>query len=196
MTKVWSDNRSGEVGQLAGNIVLDRIRTPNTSVVHRKGTVFDCGNKTYIGRICSSDDYLQGGMVHFCNMNKEQHNTLVEESKSLYYVFITVSKSTIHYWIVPGRVVGEVLKQLPTKPDSTTCFLRITEDSGKYLLANKNITRYHSSVDLGRSAVPRYSGGQNVIKSKIISLDEKRFKDRRAISHKKVVQRRHNLVAV
>lgn len=156
--KVWADRRSGPIGCLSGNAVLAVLQEQEgENIVHEKGTVFGTSKKLFVGRMCSSDQYLQKGIAHFCNMSIQQHEQMMEEKRELRYLFITVQGDEVHYWDVPGRVIGAVLPKLSAKPDGTTRFLRITEKDGKYFLVNKNITQYHKSITIKISDLKKLS---------------------------------------
>jgi len=156
--KVWGDKRSGALGCLAGNAVLAKLQeAEREKVTHEKGTTFVTPEKVFVGRMCSSDKYLQKGIAHFCNMSMQQHEAVMGMGKEAHYLFITVSGTTVHYWIVPAKIVGSILPQLSPKPDNTTRFLRITEKDGKYFLGDKNVTQYHHELSLSSRVVSRLS---------------------------------------
>ena len=57
--KLWNDGRSGEAGCLAGNLVLAHLRdTQGESFSERKGTTFRGRTSIWVGRVCSTDAYL------------------------------------------------------------------------------------------------------------------------------------------
>jgi hypothetical protein len=147
--KVWADRRSGPIGCLAGNAVLAVLQDEEgEAILHEKGTTFVTSRKSFVGRMCSSDKYLQKGIVHFCNMSMQQHEIVMKQRRQVSYLFITVTGESVNYWIVPGKIVGQLLPSLNTKPDGTTRFLRISEKDGKYFLSGKNVTAYHKQLTL------------------------------------------------
>lgn len=152
---IWQDNRSGNVGCITGNIILSQFAKEKglkkKEVVHEKGTIFSTPEHIIVGRICASDQYLQKDIAHFCNMSPSQTKSIKHDKKEPLYLFITVSKSLVHYWLVPGKIVDHVMRHLETKPSSPSCFLRITDKSGKFFLGSENITQFHRSIPIPRN---------------------------------------------
>jgi hypothetical protein len=104
----------------------------------------------------SSDEYLQKGIAHFSNLSMQQHEQVNETEREVFYLFIRISGHTVHYWVVPAKVISHVLPTLPTKPDKTTRFLRIMEkDGGRYFLGDKNITSTHHELSLNSREVAK-----------------------------------------
>src|SRR5258707_12037136 len=109
--RIWTDGRSGIVGGIAGDLVLnDLTRTQGLQFMARKGTTFHAGNKLVVGRVCSSDSYLGGRDVHWANLSLEQHREVMAEAHrgglELIYLFITAlfNQPEIHYWTIPGDI--------------------------------------------------------------------------------------------
>lgn len=156
--KVWADRRSGPVGCLAGNAVLAVLQErEKEDVFHEKGTVFGTSSKILVCRMCSSDKYLQKGIVHFCNMSMQQHDQVMKEDREVFYLFITVKNGEVHFWLIPGKTIGTVLPAMSSKPDGTTRFLRITEKDGRHYLAGRNISSYHEVISLKPSDLAKVS---------------------------------------
>lgn len=152
--KMWRDKRSGRTGQKAGDAVLKYIMSQtDESLTHEKGTIFSTEDRVFVGRVCATDQYLQRGIVHFSNISKDQHRSLVNEKKDLYYLFITVKDGNAHFWTVPSRIIGSALSELTPKPDTSTCFLRIVEKNGKFYIGETNISRYHDKVAIRTAAL-------------------------------------------
>ena len=148
--QVWKDNRSGRLGRKAGNLVLSRVqRVEKEPIMHEKGTIFSTAHKVFVARVCSTTSYLQAGIVHFCNMSRDQHRSLRRYRKQTVYLFITVQDGYIHYWTVPGKIVASVMARLTPKPNTSTCFLRITEEDGKFFLGGSNISKFHHKTRHG-----------------------------------------------
>lgn len=152
--KVWQDKRSGAVGSAAGNLILGRLQQiEEEPIVHEKGTVFSTSGKVFVCRVCSSPSYLQKGIVHFCNMSKDQNKAVLRYRKEVWYLFITVERPNIRFWLVPGKIVQNTMRGLKPKPNTSTCFLRITEEDGRYYLGNQDITKYYQDYSArGRAA--------------------------------------------
>jgi len=150
-TKVWTDNRTGPLGCMAGNLVLGRIQQlEREKILCNKGTVFSTSNKMFIGRVCASDRYLQRDIAHVCNISLRQTQNISTEKKLIYFLFITISSHIIHYWIVPKETVKKVLKNTQQKPFSKTYFLRITKKHQHFFLGDKDITQYHQTIPISR----------------------------------------------
>ncbi len=152
MQKIWSDSRSGVIGCMVGNFLLDHLsRCEEEPIVHDKGTIFSTAKRIFVGRSCSSSNYFQQGkspVVHFCNMSKEQHQSLNAGPKQLWYLFFTVTDDSIRYWLIPGKVVWRVLKNLKAKPSSSTCILRISQKGNETCLGSKKVSQYHHTLPL------------------------------------------------
>jgi hypothetical protein len=160
--KMWKDGRSGLAGCLAGNLVLADIERAGDKIAARKGTTFTGRKSVYIGRVCAKDDYLQKGQRHWANLSRTQHQALAMESshqgKELVYHFITARHEppTVHYWKVPGQLIGEFLRPLPVKPSDECCWIRICEENGKQYLEGGQatpkgleVTQCHHEIPLG-----------------------------------------------
>jgi hypothetical protein len=160
--ELWKDGRSGPAGCVAGNLVLADIEFAGDKLAARKGTTFSGRNCLYVGRVCAKDDYLQKGTRHWANLSPTQHQTLAleagREDKEMFYLFITATRApaAVHYWKVPGKVVGKLLRSLPVKPSDDSCWIRIREESGKQFLEGGKangleveVTRYHHEIPLG-----------------------------------------------
>lgn len=151
--KVWADNRSGLLGCIAGNLVLSQIAQEAglkpSEIVHEKGTIFQTPTKVIVGRICTSDKYLQKDVAHFCNISATQTQDISSfEGKESYFLFITISMTTIHYWLVPIATVEKVMKTLKPKPSSPTCFVRIYNQGDKTFLGDQDITAHHRTMPM------------------------------------------------
>lgn len=160
MLKAWTDQRSGKLGRAAGNQVLSHLSDDFGAIEHIKGTIFRSPSHIIVGRVCAYDDYLQNKVAHFCNMSTTQVEAnkaaAQEDRRKLVFLFITVGKTAIDYWVIPSRVVEDRLKTLTPKPNSTTCFLRVTETGGRFYLGSANITRYHGQLPIrGKSRKPK-----------------------------------------
>jgi hypothetical protein len=157
--KLWKDGRSGPAGCVAGNLVLADIERFGESLALFKGTTFTGQSALYVGRVCAKDDYLQEGMLHWANLSPSQHQALSHHGKELFYLFITATREpAIHYWKVPGRVLGRFIGTLPIKRSDHSCWIRIREENGKQFLEGGNqtkgkgpeVTQYHHEIPLGR----------------------------------------------
>ncbi len=165
-TRVWIDNRTGPVGRIAGNLVLGRIQQLEGEKISKdRGTVFSTSDKTFVGRVCATDEYLQPGVVHFCNMSPRQTKNVETDKKSVHFIFITISGNIIHYWIVPKKTVEEVLENASPKPSSKTCHLRIMEKDEQFFLGDKNITQYHQTIRIKKSRAFRSAAAQRLSRS-------------------------------
>lgn len=155
MQKLWNDNRSGSVGQKVGNIVLGEIAKKEgisvKQIVHEKGTTFSTPKSILVGRICSSTEYLQKGVVHFCNLSEAQADEIEQSKKKSHFLFVTIIDKTAHYWYVPAKTISQILQTLTPKPSASSCFLRIHDVDGEYRIGDVNISRYHSTVKLPRT---------------------------------------------
>ena len=165
MKRLWKDNRSGVDGKAIGNVVLDHLRKKiGGEVKHEKGTVFSNDRMIVVGRICTSDAYLTGSIVHFCNMSQVQHESLNQQRRTVMYLFITASNQVIHYWLVPGSVIGRVLPTLAVKNSTPSSIIRITREGKKFRLGNISITRYYGSISAkGARYVPRQSANSTLL---------------------------------
>jgi hypothetical protein len=162
MMMLWKDGRSGPAGCMAGNLVLADIERSGDKIAPRKGTTFTGRKCIYVGRVCAKDDYLQKGTRHWANISPAQHQALTLEGgrqgKDLYYLFITATHepAAVHYWKVPGKLIGEFLSQLPVKASDESCWIRIREEDGyQYLEGGKatlrglKVTQCHREIPLG-----------------------------------------------
>lgn len=158
----WQDNRSGQAGQMVGNLVLAHLCGRGEEVTRVKGTMFSTPRRLLIGRVCSSSSYLLGGARHFCNISKPQHKGVLKyaaaEHKPAEYVFITADpeKHVIDIWTIPARVITEVLQRLKTKSSDRSCLVRVRKDGNRYVLNNgQDVTRYHSQIPLAKGDARR-----------------------------------------
>lgn len=153
MKGIWEDNRSGKNGKAIGNMVLGHIhRKTGKPIKHEKGTVFSTEDTLLVGRVCTNDSYLSGDTVHFCNMSMAQHESITSSWKKSFYLFISVKGRIIHYWLVPGNVIGKILPTLAVKDSTPASIIRIVSEDGKvFWLGGVNITRYHSTILLRKS---------------------------------------------
>jgi hypothetical protein len=159
---IWTDNRSGHAGRLIGDLTLQRIAQKGEEFSREKGTTFSTVNRVVVGRVCSNAEYLLGD-AHFCNISKAQHRGMLKLAgdKSLFYLFITLAQKMVNHWLVPAKIVGEVISQAKTKGSDKSCLLRIVETSGgRYVLNGKDITRYFGSYELPRSMARRLDSGE------------------------------------
>jgi hypothetical protein len=152
---LWKDGRSGLAGCYAGNLALvDIARKHNERLSARKGTTFNGRRALLVGRVCSTDAYLNKGTAHWANLGPEQHAEVATEAKALrknlVYLFITATAKPpgVHYWALPGELVGRVLPSLPVKEVDKSCHIRIQEKDGRYFLQDLDISKYHSTVSL------------------------------------------------
>jgi hypothetical protein len=149
---------------MAGNLVLADIECGGEKIAPRKGTTFTGRKGIYVGRVCAKDDYLQKGQRHWANISPAQHQTLNLESsrqgKNLCYLFITATQEppTVHYWKVPGKVVGEFLGQLPVKASDESCWIRIREENGKQYLEGGKATLKGLEVTQCHHEIPLVAG--------------------------------------
>lgn len=136
---------------MVGDMVLDHIRKEvGGPVEHEKGTTFSTEQAVIVGRVCSKDDYLTGDIVHFCNMSQAQHDAVSSHGKKVQYLFISVMGKEIHYWLVPGVVIGRILPGLAVKASTPSSILRVTFDGKSYWLEGTSITRYHQVIRMRR----------------------------------------------
>lgn len=149
-TKKWSDQRSGVLGCMAGNVVLGKLgREFGERIEHVKGTTFSTKTKIIVGRICTTTKYLQKDVVHFCNLSNAQTDTVIgHDDKSALFLFITLEDTKAHYWLVPGELVKKVVASLKPKPSSPSCHLRIHDRGDSYWLDDTNITKYHHTMPI------------------------------------------------
>lgn len=171
-TTAWKDQRSGPGGCLAGNLVLDRIQSNGESFNRLKGTIFTSDERLVVGRVCTSESYLTGPWVHFCNIRKSYHKSLIEESngKPIYYVFISVKDGSIHYWLVPHDVVGKILRKAKAKQSDAACIVRIREQDGKYDIMGHDITQYHQVMILNPQLSKRFKSAEKITSTKPTSI--------------------------
>jgi len=158
--ELWKDGRSGAKGCLAGNLVLADLVHKGEKLASRKGTTFTGKNTIYVGRVCSNEDYLSKGQRHWANISPSQHHAVFSEAegqgKKLFYLFITASNepATVHYWKVPGKLVGELLGSLPVKPSDDSSWVRIRQQDSRQLLEGGKqsdgleVSQYYHEIQL------------------------------------------------
>lgn len=153
--KEWKDRRSGPVGCLAGNIVLDSIQLDGEELRRLKGTIFYSEKRLIVGRACSSTEYLVAPFVHFCNLTPTHHRNLLRaaQGKSAYYLLLTVRGKEIHYWFVPHKVMGTALRRAKPKKSDSACIIRVRERAGKYDILGVDITDCHKFLVVNPSLV-------------------------------------------
>ena len=141
----WQDKRSGTVGCLAGNIVLEDIQRDNERFKRLKGTIFISDRRVVVGRMCASESYLAGDWVHFCNLTRTHHKAVWTEAngKEVWYVFVTVRDESVHYWMVPHAVVTKILNKTKEKKSDSACIIRIKATDKKFDALGIDITSYH-----------------------------------------------------
>lgn len=157
--KTWQDQRSGPVGCLAGNIVLEKIAKAGESFKRLKGVIFISDERMIIGRMCSSQDYLAPGWVHFCNLTTGHHKSMSQEAggREIFYLMISVSGKEIHYWLIPHSVVGRALRKAVPKKSDSACILRIREQNGKYDMLGVDVTEYKHTITINPRVLRRLS---------------------------------------
>lgn len=159
--ELWKDGRSGPAGRVAGNLVLADLARSGEVFARRKGTTFLGKASIYVGRVCSKDDYLQKGQRHWANLSPAQHQDVALEAKQqkreLSYLFITATRqpAAVHYWKVPGKLVGELVSSLPVKPSDDSCWIRIRDENAKHFLEGAkpgvnalDVTPFHQEISL------------------------------------------------
>jgi len=141
----WQDRRSGPVGCLAGNFVLDSIRKPGEEFKRYKGTIFVSDKRMIVGRICSRQSYLAGNFVHFCNLTTTHHRNLVKEAegREIFYLLLTVKGKEIHYWLIPHRVMGQALRKAKPKKSDSACIIRVRETNKGYEMLGIDVSQHH-----------------------------------------------------
>lgn len=152
---IWRDNRSGIAGQIAGNLVLNDIaRRSGDTILCRnhtgKGAIFITRKVIYVGRTCGTADYLARAEAHWSNLSPHQFSEITkvarQEERELVFLLITATPGEVHYWCVPGRVIGGILPLLRIKPSDKSCFLRIRKDGHKFLMEDEDVSIYHRSL--------------------------------------------------
>jgi hypothetical protein len=151
----WQDNRSGRLGQMAGNIVLRALAADAGRLEREKGTVFAGARGRYICRF-SQRAYLGTQHRHWCNLSLAQHEeTLATAGRSQqvpYYVFITITagrRPEIEYWCVPAAQLTGVLGEMPVNSANQIC-VRIVEEDGVHRIGELDVTPYHRIAPLRR----------------------------------------------
>lgn len=188
VTKEWTDKRSGPVGCLAGNLILDQLGTSREVFEHLKGTIFVSPRRLVVGRVCSKETYLSGEWIHFCNLTRTHHKSLKEdaENRSIEYLFITVRETAIDYWRVPYHIVGKILAKSKIKESDSACILRIRFHQGRYYMLDTDITPYHKSMILNPALVRNIRRLESADKNgtgkvNVVSVDERGNKKPRFI---------------
>lgn len=147
---LWSDGRSGQAGQIAGNLVLeDSARRFRETIRRRKGTTFVSSKHLYFGRARAhgaEEDWAKG-IAHWFNLSPRQFGELTKEAREkkrkLFFVLITALPKEIHYWRIPSDVIGRILPRLPVKKSDKSCLLRIEKEGGRFVLEGEDITKHH-----------------------------------------------------
>ena len=151
---IWNDGRSGIAGCFAGNIALAAISSGEHDIEKLKGTTFSTPRELIIGRVCASDGYLGGSVLHWANVSWDQHCDLEREARSqkkqLLYLFVTASgdPSGIHYWRVPGSIVRLAIEQRERNHRGATAAVHILASGERNLLGTTDISAMRSSVAL------------------------------------------------
>jgi hypothetical protein len=152
----WRDKRSGPAGCFAGNLVLQHLQNKyGGPIVREKGTIFGTSKRVYVGRV-ANDGYLAGAEKHICNISPRQQRQVAARAgrREVYYLFIALAQAarpSVHFWLIPARVVARVTDGLPVKDSDKSCFVRITESRGKYRIGRVDVTRYHGELPLSRA---------------------------------------------
>jgi hypothetical protein len=153
--KLWNDGRSGDAGCLAGNLVLARIRDGKGEVFReRKGTTFRGRASIWVGRICSTDSYLNARDRHWANLSIDQHREIMSEAglegSTVKYLFITalMNQPLIHYWVIPGDVIDRVAFAKHQNESEFVYSLHIRENNGRFELEEEDVSSFHQVLQL------------------------------------------------
>lgn len=151
--RIWSDGRSGRLGQLVGDIVLGDIADRFGPLAHRKGTVFESAGVVIIGRVCATDRYLPYPEIHWSTFDPRQEPQLRADpelaERNFYFLFITgmPRAKAVAYWLIPSATVAEATAQTRRRKDGAV-FVRICEEQGKSILNGMDISRFRHRIDL------------------------------------------------
>lgn len=149
----WRDKRSGPAGCHAGNLVLQHVQERyGGPVVRETGTTFGSPKAIYIGRV-ANDQYMKSPERHICNVSPRQQRKVTARAgrRRVHYLFIAVcraAKPSVHFWLVPARVIGRIIEGLPVKASDQSCLVRILESRGKQTIGRVDVTRYHEELAL------------------------------------------------
>jgi bifunctional DNA-binding transcriptional regulator/antitoxin component of YhaV-PrlF toxin-antitoxin module len=150
---LWTDGRSGRLGQLVGDIVLAELENRFGPVSRRKGTIFQTASELLIGRLCATDRYLVYPEIHWSTFDPGQERQLRAHpelaDRKFYYLFITgrPHDRAIVYWLIPARVLITGIAELRPRRDGAIN-VRIREDRDKSILNGADVTRYCHRIDL------------------------------------------------
>lgn len=150
---IWKDGRSGLAGCIAGNIAL-QATFAEAEVRKLKGTTFITPSFLIVGRVCASDDYLGGAVLHWANLSWDQHCELERRAKSqekqLLYLFVTASSTpaAVHCWRVPGEMVKAAIEERGKNSPGATAAIHILWTGDRHLLGDADITALHTAVSL------------------------------------------------
>jgi hypothetical protein len=154
MDRRWVDGRSGWIGQLVGDIVLDHL-DPSRSRVHRiKGTVFGDDQQIWVGRIVADESYLSPGVQHWANVSWDQLADAEREAndskRQLFFLFITffAERGQLVCWKIPSGVLAEELKQRSKDRRGEVYGLHISDKGGRHVLGSHDVTKDSFEVAL------------------------------------------------
>jgi hypothetical protein len=152
--ETWNDGRSGVAGCIAGNIAINAINSEQKPIRKLKSTIFDTNEHIIIGRVCASDDYLIGSVLHWANLSWDQHCEIerdaARERKRFLYLFVTASADPVgvRYWLVPADIVRLAIQKRGKDYRGATAAIHIVDDDGRHVLGNADVTSLHAEAAL------------------------------------------------
>jgi uncharacterized protein (DUF433 family) len=151
----WSTGRVGQVVSCAGVLVLEHLAQAGEFLRPRHGSTFESDRAIYIGRGSSEATTSD---LHWSNVYSRQHGRVAKEAAdrglALTYLLFTASPNLhLDYWLVPGSLVGDLLKKHGKLEGRHTHTLHIRESGAGELLEEENIAPLRHRVPLSSDQV-------------------------------------------
>jgi hypothetical protein len=160
----WVDGRSGWLGGLIGEIVLDHLDPGGSTVQRIKGTVFGDQHHIWVGRIVANESYLSSGVLHWANVSWDQLDDAEREAtqsrRKLFFLFITffAGRGKLVYWTIPSRILSEELKKRSKNSRGGVYGLHISDKNGRHILGSHDVTQQATEVALRPEQLRRLRG--------------------------------------
>lgn len=153
--RIWTDRRSGRLGCIAGNFVLQYLAKSHGQFTRMKGTVFESKDRIWVGRFIDENS-LKPPTCHWANISLEQHRNLEitarAESKRLFYLLITASVDPhrpLIFWTLPGEIVKKAVQARIGASERVTVGIHVTVRDRRYLLEGQDISEHACLISTG-----------------------------------------------
>jgi hypothetical protein len=150
---LWSDRRSGAVGQLIGEIALNRLRRVGEMWQKKPGTTFRGDHRIVIGRT-AKESYCRrsGGCHHWANVSSRQLTAFKNRWKNdpIFYLFVSLTEpeNAIRTWIVPAAVIEQHVFARERRKKTDEYDVKIVLNDGIWMIADADVSAFYQEFTL------------------------------------------------